>query len=800
MPFRLKTMAGIAAAELAVLAIVALTNYVNFGGASKAQFFEKAESAAGLFAASITDAVIAMDLAALDRAARRAADDPGLIYISIRDKDGRALARAGDSAAFSENFKADETFGAAQGDHRLDISAPVAADGAAFGSVEIGFDTRQMEAAIHRALAVNVVLGLAGIALVALIGALFGSIITRRLMALRDGISRVAAGEPGYQVPVTDTGEFAGVARCFNEMSRSIEHRRAELAARETEARQLARIAEQAGDAIAVTDAERRIVWINHAFTVLTGFSSEDVCGQTIDAVLLGSSSGGKTVADFCAAFAGAGRFQKEVLCYSRSRATYWSDLSIGPIRTEDGKAGQFIVVQRDITDKKAAEATLRNVNAAFRRQALHDPLTGLGNRRYLDGALEQAAVRCASSGRTLALFHIDLDRFKQINDSLGHAAGDHVLIHAAQLLKSMARAEDEIARVGGDEFVLACTTDGERQSLVDLAERFLKALREPILFAGHLCRFGASIGIAAAQGAQIDAKALMVNADIALYRAKANKRKRFEFFTEQLQVQVLNTKRMADDILRGVENCEFVPFYQPQFDATSLDIVGVEALARWQHPDFGIMLPTSFLRIAEDLDVIADIDQMLLEVALKDLKRWRQMGLAIPRVSVNVSSSRLKDPELIGTLRKLDLEPGSLSIEVLESVFFDDSDGEAQIIQNIGAIKELGIGVEIDDFGTGHASITSLIKLRPDRLKIDREIIAPITRSERQKNLVRAIIEIGLSQDIAVTAEGVDTREQIRLLRQMGCTTVQGFYFARALCASDLENFASGNGWRAVS
>jgi diguanylate cyclase (GGDEF)-like protein/PAS domain S-box-containing protein len=798
--FRLKTIIGIAAIELVVLAILALASYVNFGGAAKEQFFERARNAARLLASSVTDAVLALDLATLNATSRRVLEDRDLVYISILDKDGRVLASAGDSGALDEAFKEDGSFDAALSDHRLDISAPITVAGEAFGKIQIGFGTRKVEAAIHRALVAIASLSFVGMILVTAFGSILGSMLTRQLTGLQDGISRLAAGNQGYQVPVSGEDELARTARCFNEMSGRLARKSAELAAREAEARQLAQVAEQANDAIAITDAERRIVWVNRAFGMLTGYSFEEAAGAPIDTLLLGPQTNAKTATEFREAFASIGSFHKELLCYSKNRATFWADASIAPIRSQDGALAQFIVVQRDVTDRKAAEAALLTINAAFRHQALHDPLTGLGNRRYLDGALEHAAARCANSGQTLALLHVDLDRFKQINDSLGHAAGDHVLVHVAQLLKSLTRGEDEIARVGGDEFIVACVTDGERKSLIDLASRFLKVLREPIPFSNHLCRSSASIGIAAASGAQIDPKALMVNADIALYRAKGSGRNRYEFFTEELQLELVNTKRMADDILRGLENQEFLPFYQPQFDAATLDIVGVEALTRWRHPKYGIMQPASFLRIAQDLHVIADIDRMLLDHALKDLKRWREMGLGIPKISMNLSSSRLRDPDLVASLRELSLPRGALAIEILESVFLDDVGHDEQIMRNILGMKELGIGIEIDDFGTGHASITSLIKLKPDRLKIDRQIIEPITRSERQKNLVKAIIEIGLSQDIAVTAEGVEDREQINLLRQMGCTILQGFYFARALSATELENFASGNVWRAVS
>lgn len=450
---------------------------------------------------------------------------------------------------------------------------------------------------------------------------------------------------------------------------------------------------------------------------------------------------------------------------------------------------------------KELAEArseALEQAKARIEHNALHDSLTGLPNRRYLDRILErriEAAAQCeAREGAGLAILHVDLDRFKHINDTLGHAAGDAMLRHAADVLRSVMAGDMFAARVGGDEFILLCAglSHGE---IANLAGRIVVEMRKPVPYQGHECRFGVSIGVAVSGCGALDGKRMMIDADIALYRAKKRGRNRFEFFTDALEAEIVHTKRVADEIMRGLEENEFVVFYQPQFDARSRDVAGVEALVRWRHPTRGLLAPAEFMRVAEEMNVVDAIDKIVLEQGLRDHARWRAAGLPIPRISVNVSARRLRDEELLGNLRGLAFEPGALAFELVESIFLDDDDPE--IVRNIAAVKQLGIEIEIDDFGTGYASIVSLMKLQPSRLKIDRQFVRPIMESARQRKLVRSIVEIGRSLDIGVVAEGVETMEHAHELGLMGCDILQGYAFARPMPADELAEFVRVQQWR---
>jgi diguanylate cyclase (GGDEF)-like protein len=444
---------------------------------------------------------------------------------------------------------------------------------------------------------------------------------------------------------------------------------------------------------------------------------------------------------------------------------------------------------------KTLAEARNRDLERAKERiehTSLHDALTGLPNRRFLERHL--AELGDGPGARTgVALLHIDLDRFKQINDTLGHGAGDAMLLHAASVMKANLRPDDVVARIGGDEFVAVCRSPDAEALAAALAERLVRAMREPASYEGHECRLGVSIGVACAPdgvapggtGVTSGTK-LLVDADIALYRAKNRGRNRWEFFTEDLQAEVVRAKRTADEILGGLERGEFFPLFQPQFDARTHRLVGAEALVRWRHPTEGVLTPDRFLGVAEEINVVAAIDRLVLMDALGRIRGWRAVGFDVPRISVNVSLRRLHDEALVPELRGLGIEPGTIAFELVESIYLDDD--EEIVSWNIDNLKDLGIEIEIDDFGTGYASIVSLTKLRPRRLKIDRQLVLPVVSSPQQRNLVRSIVDIGKSMEIEIIAEGVETLEHAAVLADLGCDILQGYAFSRPLTAEAFE------------
>ncbi|MCE6074105.1 bifunctional diguanylate cyclase/phosphodiesterase [Agrobacterium vitis] len=435
-------------------------------------------------------------------------------------------------------------------------------------------------------------------------------------------------------------------------------------------------------------------------------------------------------------------------------------------------------------TALEAQNHELENARRIMEHTSLHDPLTGLANRRFLDRHLADIEA-ISGSGKSVALLHIDLDRFKEINDTLGHAAGDAMLRHAASQINAHISPGDFAARIGGDEFVVVKHDKSNQTTARILGEALIDAINQPIHWEGQECRVSASIGIAQSYNSHPHLEQALINADIALYEAKRRGKNRLEFFSDTLKEATLSTKRTADAILRSLADHDFIPYFQPQFNAHTMQITGVEALARWQHPQLGLLPPIAFLSVAESLNVVAAIDNSILEQSLAEARRWQEHGLDTPHVSVNISAQRLFDDGLVAHLRDTPLPAGGLAFELLESISFDDKAEAAATA--ISQIKILGIDIEIDDFGTGYSSILSLLKLSPRRLKIDRQLTQPIIESKQQRRLIGSIVEIGRSLGIEIIAEGVETMQHAEILRDLGCHTLQGYGLARPMNGDDL-------------
>ncbi|MEM6637633.1 MAG: EAL domain-containing protein [Pseudomonadota bacterium] len=442
-------------------------------------------------------------------------------------------------------------------------------------------------------------------------------------------------------------------------------------------------------------------------------------------------------------------------------------------------------VAERTAQLQDTADA-LKIANDKIRKQADEDELTGLKNRWALKQVLQEVLSDSRQSGKPAALLHIDLDRFKQINDTLGHAGGDFVLRHVARLARAIFDKSVAIARVGGDEFVAVVSNCEEQQPILEQARALVDACRQPVDFEGRPCRFGASVGVAFSDRIGTDRARLMINADLALYRAKSLGRNRVSVFTEEMAIEIQEHKALADDMLRGLEANEFVAYFQPQFDAASRELVGAEALVRWHHPFRGLLAPSAFLAVAEDLGVVADIDRRVLDQSL-EMGRWAEAaGCRLPKISTNLSFHRLGDADFMSSLPDLRLPFTRFSFEILESIFLDDDSTVAT--WNIDQMKEAGFGVELDDFGSGRTSVIALTKIGPDRMKIDRSLVAPIVERPERRKLVQSLVDIGRALDIGVTAEGVEAEGQAKFLRDIGCDVLQGFLFSEPLPVADFK------------
>ncbi|MEW9919654.1 EAL domain-containing protein [Marimonas sp. MJW-29] len=458
---------------------------------------------------------------------------------------------------------------------------------------------------------------------------------------------------------------------------------------------------------------------------------------------------------------------------------------------------GDLIIMRIDMTEqmrqRKALEEhaeQLERANDEITYKAFHDELTGLGNRRYLIDEFEKFRQKREADGGELAVLHIDLDRFKQINDTMGHAAGDHVLKEVAERIRGRVRPDDVVARIGGDEFVILIWQPELTERPLALAATLVNDMFRPCSFQDRECRFGASAGLACTPLAEVED--LLTSSDIALYKAKRGGRGQVGVFDAQDVEEMLRTKAMADDILRGIESSEFVPYYQPQIDASSGQVVGIEALARWEHPDKGIVPPSEFLSVAADLNVVSDIDSLIFEKAIAECSELFSGSDIIPSLSFNVSANRVIEGAYENIARHVSQYPGEIAFELLETIFLEEQDDV--FLFQLDRLRDLGISIEVDDFGSGRASIVALQRIAPDRLKIDGRLVMPIAESTSAARLVKSIIEIGNALSIPVVAEGVETAEHARILAELGADRLQGYHFSKPLSGSRLRDYLFGS------
>lgn len=468
-----------------------------------------------------------------------------------------------------------------------------------------------------------------------------------------------------------------------------------------------------------------------------------------------------------------------------RSRAHYYDDGDSGTFVGAEWDVTADVMLTRELSHQKAiAEAralALEASSAQIEYAAEYDYLTGLPNRRFFDRRLSELSND--PDRERLAVLHVDLDYFKQVNDAAGHAAGDAVLKSAALMIASVVPEGGFVARMGGDEFIILLADFATIRELEVVADHIVRLLKQGVSHGGTLLQTGASIGVAWVNDG--DAAGLLAESDIALYRAKKLGRNRVEFFAPHLKSELSRDRRIAEHVKRGLERGEFVPFYQIQIDADKRNIVGIEALARWRHPKRGVLGPDSFLKVTNTLGLMADLDAAMLEAVLRDRRTWQERGIEVPRIAVNTSAARLSDPLLINQLRLLQIPPQAISFELLETIFLDEIEDE--VLLNISLLKQMEIDIEVDDFGSGHASIIGLLKLKPKRLKIDGRLVMPITISHEQRSLVGSIVGIARALGIGVIAEGVETNEHAKLLRRLGCDTLQGYAIAYPVPAAEL-------------
>jgi diguanylate cyclase (GGDEF)-like protein/PAS domain S-box-containing protein len=559
------------------------------------------------------------------------------------------------------------------------------------------------------------------------------------------------------------------------------ERRRAEEALRESEARKCA-ILGSALDAIMDLDNDGRVTEMNPAAERMFGCTAEHLSGQFLADLVFPATEREAHRQELAFYFAtGQGPLlnsRVETVGMRADGTTFPVELAITHIDLR-GRMG-FTAFLRDLTEAKRVERELT-------RLAFHDTLTGLPNRALFSDRLHQAVVRSERHNEPLAVMFLDLDNFKVVNDSIGHEAGDRMLIAVAERLRACLRTEDTVARFGGDELAILIEGPADHDEIVSIAERIAAALRPPISLAGHELFVTASIGIALATPGEEDAEGLLRKADLAMYRSKASGKNQHTVFDQSMNAAALERLQLGSDLHLAIERNELQLMYQPIVTLGNQAIGELEALARWAHPTLGPISPAVFIPIAEENGLIIPIGRWVLEEACRQLRTWQhaQPGLASLVMSVNLSARQLNDPELVPEiariLRETGVDPRCLKLELTETTVMADVESTSGTLRDL---KALGLALAIDDFGTGYSSLSYLKRLPLDTLKVDRSFVDGLGTDPQDTAIVRTVIALAKSLHLEVTGEGVETAEQSAQLQELGCDRGQGYLFARPLTA----------------
>jgi diguanylate cyclase (GGDEF)-like protein/PAS domain S-box-containing protein len=534
-------------------------------------------------------------------------------------------------------------------------------------------------------------------------------------------------------------------------------------------------------------DANDRIIAVNDAMCQMVGFSEEELLGCDSTPFTYPDDVG-ITESTHQRLISGEAEQERYVKRYLRKDGGVIEvEVSRSPARDADGKILYFVFSERDITEERALAAQLKH-------QALHDPLTGLANRAFFEERLAQAHGRVIRQGGIGAVLLIDLDDFKGVNDSFGHFLGDHLLTAIANRLQLATRSADTLCRFGGDEFLYLAEGLVSPKEAEVLAERLISVIAEPYNIAGFQIEQHASIGIVIWDATCTSFSETIQNVDAALYEAKRNVRGHHVVFTPTMHHNAVNRFSLAQELRQTFNAGDLAMHYQPIAHLTSKEVVGFEALMRWNHPDRGWVSPDDFIPLAEQSDLILELGSFALRESIREASKWVSRTRSLrPFVTVNLSAHQFLDPGLVPTIKMLlsesSLPPEYLILEITESVALINIDETMKVLDQLGS---LGVGMALDDFGTGFSSLSYLAKLSPRIIKIDQSFVRPLDESDRNDTLLETIISLGQRLDITMLAEGIETEPQFRRLRRLGCELGQGYLFSPAVPNDQVEAIAT--------
>ncbi len=639
----------------------------------------------------------------------------------------------------------------------------------------------------------------------------FGNRIAAELNRMAEVTADILASklEARRQLPVTGDDELAQLGKRFNTMLNQVSDSQHQLDARVAErttmlqdmnnalmkeiinhkqtGQQLnvaANAIENAAEGVMICNADDVIVSINKSFTRITGYEPEDVLGRTPE-TLISEEQNPKVLGEIRDDVLRTGHWKGELHSRKKDGETFIEERSVSGVKDEDGKIVNFIVVFSDITQQKEHEERIHYL-------AHHDALTGLANRSLFQQRLDQAIQRAArSGGAKAAMMFIDLDHFKAVNDSLGHAYGDELLIKVSARIHECVRKTDTVARFGGDEFAVLLDEINDASDVASIAKKIIERLASAFKIADHQVFVSASIGISFHPDDGQQAPVLIKNADAAMYAAKEQGRNNYQFFSSDMNARALETLMMTSSLRMALERDELFLEYQPRIDFKTGAITGAEALIRWTHPTVGRIMPAQFVGLAEKTGMIDQVGEWVVRRACQQIMEWKSRGVSLPCVAVNLAARQFNQPEFTETvaqiIRETGIEAHTLEVEVTESMVMHDPQRTAVILERL---KGMGVAVAIDDFGTGYSSLSYLKRFPIDYIKVDQSFVRGLPHDAEDSGIVRAVIALAKTLDVKLIAEGVDKVDQVAFLKREGCDQGQGYLISVPLSADAMERF----------
>ena len=649
----------------------------------------------------------------------------------------------------------------------------------ATGFVAVSIPTDSVLAVADRAFSVNLRL-LLGLSVLGLLGTWYVTdrLVLRRMRGMIATARRIAAGDFAARTELGHgSSELSELARAFDEMAASLQQF----------FEQTQRVMEVAPEAFVVSDEHGCIVMVNAQTEKLFGYSRDELLGQSVEMLLPQRTHAlhAQHRQTYLAAPVVRDMGVRRDLAARRKDGTEFPvDISLGPLQTDKGRL--IISAVRDISERKEFESRILH-------QATHDALTDLPNRVMFREHVARAMLHATRSEKLMAVLFLDLDGFKNINDTLGHEAGDELLKSVTDRLAGVLRQDDLVGRQGGDEFTVLLQGVRTVQDIVMIVEKLLAAIAEPFALGSNEMHVTASVGITVFPFDDNEVESLLRNADTAMYQAKEAGKNCFRFYTAEMNTAMRERMEIENGLRHALEQGQFSLQYQPQTSIENGRVVGVEALLRWRHPELGMISPEKFIPVAEESGMIVPIGEWVLRTACRQAKAWEAAGLARLKVAVNLSARQFRQSnllEMIGQVLQetgLDPQSGMLELELTESMVMRNVE---ESVVTLNSLHEMGLQLSIDDFGTGYSSLSYLKRFPINTLKIDQSFVRDISNDPEDAAITVAIVDLAHSLKLNVIAEGVETREQLEFLRAISCNEAQGYYFSRPLAPDALEKF----------